>query len=62
MLLKEIFKEMEAFDYNCEAFIKITRIFEDIFREMETLIRKLRLLKITMIFDDISSEIEALLK
>jgi hypothetical protein len=35
MLLKEIFREAEAFDYNCEAFIKITRICEDISREME---------------------------
>jgi hypothetical protein len=35
---------MEAFDYKCEAFIKITRLFEDMFREMEALIRILRLL------------------
>jgi hypothetical protein len=25
---------MEAFDLNCEAFIKTARLFEDIFREM----------------------------
>jgi hypothetical protein len=30
---------MEAFEYKCEAFIKITWLFEDIFREMEALIR-----------------------
>jgi hypothetical protein len=37
---------MEAFDYKCEAFIKTTRLFfEDIFREMEALIRILRLLQ-----------------
>jgi hypothetical protein len=37
---------VEAFDYKCEAFIKMTRIFEDIFdifREMEALIINLRL-------------------
>jgi hypothetical protein len=33
--LKDIIKEMEAFEYKCEAFIKITRLFEDIFREIE---------------------------
>jgi hypothetical protein len=26
---------LEAFDEHCEAFKEITRIFEDIFREME---------------------------
>jgi hypothetical protein len=26
---------MEAFDYKYEAFIKITRLFGDMFREME---------------------------
>jgi hypothetical protein len=36
-LFKDIFREVEAFDYNCEAFIKITRLFEDIFREIEAL-------------------------
>jgi hypothetical protein len=40
---KEIYSEMEAFDYKCEAFVKITRIFEDIFREMVASIKKLRL-------------------
>jgi hypothetical protein len=28
----------EAFDYMFEAFKKITRLFEDIFREMKTII------------------------
>jgi hypothetical protein len=35
---------MEAFGYECAAFIKITKLFEDMFREMEALIRILRLL------------------
>jgi hypothetical protein len=26
---------VEAFDYKCGAFIKVTRLFEDIFRGME---------------------------
>jgi hypothetical protein len=34
---------LEAFDYNFEAFMKITRLFEDIFREMVASIRNLRL-------------------
>jgi hypothetical protein len=29
---KEIFWELEAFDYYCEAFIKITKLFENIVR------------------------------
>jgi hypothetical protein len=37
------FQRIEGFDYNCEAFIKIPRLFEDIFREIEGLIRNLRL-------------------
>jgi hypothetical protein len=32
---KDNFREVEAFDYRCEAFIKITRLFEDIFNENE---------------------------
>jgi hypothetical protein len=40
--LKGVFREEEAFDYKFEAFIKITRLLEDIFREMEALIRNLR--------------------
>jgi hypothetical protein len=36
---------MEAFDNKCEAFIEITRLFEDIFREMGALIRNMRLFK-----------------
>jgi hypothetical protein len=36
---------VEAFDYKCEAFIEITRLIEDICREMEALIRNLRFFK-----------------
>jgi hypothetical protein len=39
------FEAFEGFDYKCEAFIKITRLFEDIFREMEDQIKNLRLFK-----------------
>jgi hypothetical protein len=40
---KDIFRELvEAFDYYFEAFIKITRLFEDIFRETEASIRNQR--------------------
>jgi hypothetical protein len=45
-LVKDIFREIEAFDYKCEAFIKITRLLEKKFRENEALIRNLRLLQI----------------
>jgi hypothetical protein len=34
-LFNDIFREVEAFDYNCEASIKFTRLFEDIFTEMK---------------------------
>jgi hypothetical protein len=37
---------MKASDYKCKAFLKITMFFENIFREMEALIRTLRLLQI----------------
>jgi hypothetical protein len=47
---------VEAFDYKCEGFIKIKRLFENIFREIEALIRNLRL------FEDVFNEIEAFLK
>jgi hypothetical protein len=30
-----MFKEVEAFVWVCEAFVKITRLFEDIIREIE---------------------------
>jgi hypothetical protein len=40
--LIDIIREVEAFDYKCEAFIKVSRLFEDIFREIQTLIRNLR--------------------
>jgi hypothetical protein len=33
---------MEAFGYKCEASTKITRLFEEIFREIEVFIRILR--------------------
>jgi hypothetical protein len=45
-LFKNISREVKAFDYKCEVFIEIKRLFEDIFREMEALIRNLRLFKI----------------
>jgi hypothetical protein len=44
-LFKDTFRELEAFDYKCEVFIKMTRLFEDISREMEASIRNLRLFK-----------------
>jgi hypothetical protein len=34
---------METFDYKYEAFIKITRLFEDFFREMKAFSRIARL-------------------
>jgi hypothetical protein len=34
-LFKDIFREVEAFDYKCEAFIKVTRLFKDIFNGNE---------------------------
>jgi hypothetical protein len=44
----EAFQKSEAFlkhlKRKCEAFIKITRLFEDSFREMEALIRNLKIL------------------
>jgi hypothetical protein len=36
---KDIFGELESFDYYCEAYIKNTRLFEDIFRKIEASIR-----------------------
>jgi hypothetical protein len=41
-LFKDISREIEALDYKCEAFIKIKRLFENIFRGMEALTRNLR--------------------
>jgi hypothetical protein len=41
---EDIFRERMAFDYKCEAFIKVTR--EDIFAEMKAWIRNLRLFQI----------------
>jgi hypothetical protein len=38
-LFKGIFRESEALNCECEVFIKITRRFEDIFREMKGSIR-----------------------
>jgi hypothetical protein len=58
-LFKNIFREVEAFDYKCEIFIEITRLFDHIFREMEALIRNLRLFKILR---GILNGIEAFLK
>jgi hypothetical protein len=42
--------------------MKITRLFEDIFREMEALIRNEAFSKITRLFEDIFNGIEAFLK
>jgi hypothetical protein len=41
-LFKNIFREMEAFDYKCEAFIKITRLYEDIFNGTEAFLNRFR--------------------
>jgi hypothetical protein len=45
-LCNKIFIELEAFDLKCAVFIKITRLFDELFREMEALIRNLRLFHI----------------
>jgi hypothetical protein len=45
-----MFKEVDAFVWKCEAFVKITRLLKDIFRDMET---------ITRLFEDILNKIEA---
>jgi hypothetical protein len=37
----DIYRELETFDYKCEAFIKMTRVLE----EMEPLLRNLRLIQ-----------------
>jgi hypothetical protein len=42
-LLKDNYRELEAFDYYCEAFIKITRLFDELFREIEASKGNLRL-------------------
>jgi hypothetical protein len=52
-LFKDISREVEAFDYKCKAFIKITRLFGEIFREMEAFST------ITSLFKDIFNGIEA---
>jgi hypothetical protein len=44
-LLKVIFREVEAFDYKCEAFIKVSRLYKVIFREIKALIRNMKLLQ-----------------
>jgi hypothetical protein len=44
-LFKDIFRELEAYDHKCEAFIEIAGLFEHIFREMEASIRNLGFLK-----------------
>jgi hypothetical protein len=43
--LKTFSEKWDTFDFKCEAIIKIMRLFEDIFREMESLIRNLSLLQ-----------------
>jgi hypothetical protein len=43
----EVFQKPEAFlkhlNRKCEAFLKISRLFEDIFRKMKALIRNLKI-------------------
>jgi hypothetical protein len=34
-LFKDDLREVEAFDYKCEAFIKVTRLFEETFNGNE---------------------------
>jgi hypothetical protein len=54
---------MKAFDQKCEAFIKFTRLFEDIFREMEALARNLRhFQRLRGFLKTFSNEIQAFLK
>jgi hypothetical protein len=38
-LFKDIFREVEASDYKCEAFIKVTRLFEEIFYGNEAFLK-----------------------
>jgi hypothetical protein len=53
---------LKTFTVKWEVFIKFTRLLEDIFKEMEALIRNLRLLsKITRRFEDIFHGIKAFL-
>jgi hypothetical protein len=53
---KDIFREVKAFDYKCEAFIKFKRLFEDIF---EGFIKKSEAFSMmTRRFEDITNGIE----
>jgi hypothetical protein len=36
---KDIFRKVEAFDDNCEVFIIVTRLFEDIFNGNEAFLK-----------------------
>jgi hypothetical protein len=48
--------DFEALDYKCEVFIKITRLFEDIFREMEASIRRVghfTVTRVTRLFEEL---------
>jgi hypothetical protein len=47
---------VEAFDYKCKAFLKVSKLFEEIFTKMKAKIRNLRL------FEGINNGVEALLK
>jgi hypothetical protein len=47
---------VEAFDYKCEAFLKVTKLFEEIFTKMKARISNLRL------FEDINNGIGDFLK
>jgi hypothetical protein len=54
---------LRYFQGKCEAIIKVTRLFEHIFKEMKALTKKIEaFLKTTRIFEDIFNEIEAFLK
>jgi hypothetical protein len=61
-----LFKKSEAFlkhlNGKCEAFIKITRLFEDSFRKMEFNKKFEASSKITRLFEDIFNGIETFLK
>jgi hypothetical protein len=58
MLLKDIFRELEAFDYKCEAFTKTIRILKT-FPENEGFNKKSETFsKTKRLFEDIFNRIE----
>jgi hypothetical protein len=40
MLVKDIFREVEAFDFKSEAFIKVMILFEDVFNGNEDFLKR----------------------